>query len=100
MAKKPTKSEKHQLELVQEWNTMHQIGEEVIVTKDDGKDVTTKTRSSAYMLGASGEYSGHTAVIMLDGISGCYSLERVRPAQKEDYNGLGVRRKNREHQER
>lgn len=41
-----------------------------------------KTRSAAYMLGASGDYPGHTAVIMLDGISGCYALDRVREASK------------------
>jgi len=75
-----TKREQNQLKLVQDWNTMHSLGEDVVVTKDDSTEVPTKTQSSAYMLGASGDYPGHTAVIMLDGISGCYSLERVRPA--------------------
>ena len=45
-----------------------------------GKNETeqrTKTRSAAYMLVT----LGHTAVIMLDGISGCYALDRVREAQ-------------------
>lgn len=44
----------------------------VIVTKDDGTEVETTTRGGAFMLG------GHTAVIFVDGIAGCYSLERVR----------------------
>lgn len=47
-------------------------GTRVVVTKDDGTEVTTETTSGGFLLG------GHTACIMLDGISGCYSLERVR----------------------
>lgn len=48
-------------------------GTPVRVRKDDGAVLETKTRSEAWMLG------GHTAVIMVEGISGCYSLERVSP---------------------
>jgi len=59
---------------------MHSVGTDVIVTKDDGTEIKTKTRSAAYMLGASGDYPGHTAVIQLEGISGCYALDRVREA--------------------
>ena len=71
--------EKKQLQLMGDWNTNHSVGTDVIVTKDDRTEVTTKTRSAAWMLGATGDYPGHTAVILLDGISGGYSLERVRP---------------------
>lgn len=58
---------------VDEWNAQHEIGTTVIVRRDSGQEVRTETRSQAWVL------SGHTAVIMLNGISGCYSLDRVRP---------------------
>jgi len=76
------KEEKKQVKLVQDWNIMHSVGIDAIVTKDDETEQRTKTCSAAYMLGASGDYIGHTAVIQLDGISGCYALERVREALK------------------
>jgi len=56
------------------WNEKHPVGTEVIVTKDLGEKIRTKTRSKAEVL------SGHTPVIWLNGISGCYILERVKPA--------------------
>ena len=71
------KKQETQVDLVYEWNKNFEIGTEVIVTKDDGSKVSTKTISQAYMLGASGTYPGHTAVIMLDEISGAYELDRV-----------------------
>lgn len=77
---KAGKAEKKQLDLVNAWNKDHKPGIDVIVRMDDESDVRTKTRSEAYMLGASGNYPGHTAVIMLEGIIGCYSIDRVRPA--------------------
>lgn len=49
------------------------IGTAVIVTRDDGRELTTKTRSEPW------ELCG-TPVIMVDGISGGYALERVRKA--------------------
>ncbi|WP_205522813.1 hypothetical protein [Myxococcus eversor] len=50
----------------------HPIGTQVVVTRDNGEEVRTKTRSEPWVLG------GHSAVIMVEGISGGYSLERVR----------------------
>ena len=38
-----------------------------------GEGVATKTRSEAWVL------SGHTAVVMVEGVSGCVALEAVRP---------------------
>jgi hypothetical protein len=67
--------------LVNDWNKKHQVGIDVIVTKDDGSIVPTKTRSEAWMLGACRDYLGHTAVIQLEDISGCYALDRVREAK-------------------
>lgn len=53
------------------WNAAHPIGTDVTVRLDGGDRFATKTRSAAHML------SGHSAVIWLEGISGCYALERV-----------------------
>lgn len=47
------------------------IGTPVEVRKDDGSILATRTRSAPWLVG------GHTAVIMVEGISGGYSLERV-----------------------
>lgn len=74
------KEEKKQVELVDVWNKEHKIGIDVIVTLDDTTEMPTKTRSEAFMLGACGDYPGHAAMIFLEGITGCYSLERVRVA--------------------
>lgn len=54
---------------VEAWT--HPIGTRVRVTKDDGAIVETYTNSKAQLLG------GHTAVVWLDGIAGCYLLDRV-----------------------
>ncbi len=91
------KNEKKQVKLVEDWNAKHPIGTDVIVIKDSSTWKTsfvpepdgsfkTKTRSLAYMLGASGDYPGHTAVIMLVGISGCYALDRVHPVVSEEHD--------------
>jgi len=67
------KQPKNQQTLVNSWNHRHAIGTTVLVTLDDGSVRETKTTGSAWVLG------GHTAVIMLDGISGAYMLSRVEP---------------------
>jgi hypothetical protein len=59
--------------LVGEWKDVP-VGTAVVVTKDRGEQFPTTTRSAPWILG------GDTAVIMLDGISGCYALDRVRRA--------------------
>lgn len=56
---------------VDRWNGQHAPGTDVTVRKDRGELVTTKTTSGAYVLG------GHSAVIDLEGFSGCYLLDRV-----------------------
>lgn len=53
------------------WNEKHPVGTDVSVVKDDGTPFISRTDSEAYML------SGHTAVIHVAGISGCYLLDRV-----------------------
>ena len=54
------------------WNKTHNVGVCVRVRKDNGDLFVTVTKSEAYVL------SGHSAVIHVEGISGCYSLDRVR----------------------
>lgn len=53
------------------FNAAHQVGAAVSVELDSGEIRDTVTTSEAQVL------SGHSAVIWLDGISGCYDLERV-----------------------
>ena len=54
------------------WNQSYPVGTEVIRTDDAGKELLTRTRSEAQVLG------GHSAVIWIDGVSGCYALDRVK----------------------
>lgn len=61
---------KRQKELADVWSVVP-VGTPVRVRLDSGREIDTKTRSAGWLL------SGHSAVIMLDGISGAYSLERV-----------------------
>lgn len=53
------------------FNAAHQVGASVSVKLDSGEVRETVTNSEAQVMG------GHTAVIWLDGISGCYDLDRV-----------------------
>ena len=69
------------LKLVNQWNALYPIGTAVTVELDSGEIRSTTTRSNAQMLGAEPSRGdpGHTAVIFLEGITGCYNLSRVRP---------------------
>lgn len=60
------------------WNAEHVIGTHVVLTRDDNVQLRTRTRSEAQVL------SGHSAVIWLDGVSGCYLLNRVRAVPETD----------------
>jgi hypothetical protein len=55
------------------FNARWPVGQRVTVRKDGGDGIETVTRSAAEVL------SEHTAVIWLEGISGCYLLDRVTP---------------------
>lgn len=59
---------------IENWNLKHAIGASVIVTLDSGERFPTITLGEAYVLG------GHSAVISLQGVRGCYLLDRVTPA--------------------
>lgn len=73
-----------EVRLMEQWKDVP-IGTEVIVTKDLGEQVHTKTRSAPWLLGADSRdlsdpthNPGHTAVMLFEGISGCYHLARVK----------------------
>jgi hypothetical protein len=55
------------------FNAAHPVGAAVTVDLDGGEKRETVTTSEAQVL------SGHSAVIWLKGISGCYLLDRVTP---------------------
>jgi len=57
--------------IVDAFNERNPIGTEVTMVKDLGQKVKTRVRYPAEIL------SGHTPVIWLEGISGCYLLSRV-----------------------
>ncbi len=59
------------------FNAAHQVGAAVTVCLDSGEVRETVTTSEAQVL------SGHSAVIWLKGISGCYLLEHVKPLKAE-----------------
>ena len=63
---------------VNDWNAQHPIGTHVIVRRAQNREEHTETCSQAWVL------SGHSAVIMLKGISGCYSLDHVRLAPQTE----------------
>ena len=57
-----------------QFNQMHPVGTSVTVQLDGSDEpFKTVTRSTAQVL------SGHTAVIWLENVTGCYLLERVTP---------------------
>lgn len=60
-------------EACDKFNAAHQVGAAVSVRLDSGEVRETITTSEAQVL------SGHSAVIWLKGVSGCYLLDRVTP---------------------
>ena len=59
---------------VDDFNAAYAVGQPVIVRLDSGQLLQTVTRSEAQIL------SGHSAVIWIEGISGCYLLDCVTPS--------------------
>jgi hypothetical protein len=57
---------------VTRWNELYPVGTPVAVTLDDGTTKLTRTRSMAWVV------CGH-ATVLVEGISGGYSLERMEP---------------------
>ena len=63
--------------LVEEWNKNHPIGTTVDVKVGNNMTTRTETTSEAWLMG------GHTAMIMLEGISGGCAVIRVTGAEKK-----------------
>ena len=61
-----------------EWNKAHRPGTYVLVKRDDGTLWHTKTRSEAWELG------GGQPVVLLEGRSGGYDLNRCTPFERQD----------------
>jgi hypothetical protein len=59
--------------LCAEWNAAHPVGTVVDLKRDNGQTLRTTTRSKAEVL------EGHSAVIWVRGVAGCYLLDRVTP---------------------
>lgn len=57
----------------EKWNEQNPVGVPVKVQKDNGTVHNGVVKYPAQML------SGHTAVVWVTGITGCYALERVTP---------------------
>lgn len=56
------------------FNASYPVGTDVLLKKDGHDELfPTRTRSTAQIL------SGHSAVIWLENVSGCYLLDRVTP---------------------
>lgn len=58
-----------------DWNAAYPVGRDVVLSKDSGEQFPTKTRSEAQVL------SGHSAVIWVEGVSGCYLLDCVKVSE-------------------
>jgi hypothetical protein len=56
---------------VKTWNDAVAVGEKVTYRNDLGQEILTRTRSRAQVL------SNHTAVVWVEGRTGCVALDRV-----------------------
>jgi len=61
-----------------DFNAQHPVGCSVDLLMDDRQVMRTITRSKAEVL------EGHSAVIWLRGVAGCYLLDRVTPVERAD----------------
>ena len=66
------KKSQKDVDMVNAWNNKYPEGTPVIVTRDNGEKLETVTRSVAWSMCGS-------AVVLVKGISGCYSLVRCAP---------------------
>jgi glutaredoxin len=66
---------------VNSWNKRVSVGDKVIVHLDSGKERETTTRSKAQLL------ANKVPVIWLNGIHGCYSLDRVERIKERKKDG-------------
>lgn len=74
MKQRERKSLKQLEAQVNDWNAKYPVGTEVDLEDGFGKRPRTRTRTPAQVL------SGHSAVVWLEGVSGCWHLDFVKPA--------------------
>ena len=74
----PSKIHRKEEEKVEKWNRTHPISVLVDLKLDNGKVKRTRTRTHATLL------SGHSAVIWLHDVTGCYSLDRVTVVDEKE----------------
>ena len=74
---------KHRLSAtIPRWNYYYPPGTKVQLTNDDGEIEETKTRSIAWLLGITSTGTGAgTPVVLVEGRTGGYLLERIRPVR-------------------
>ncbi len=60
---------------IKKFNEKYPPGTLGFLTRDNGSVEPAQTRSDAWIVG------GHTAVVLLEGISGGYQLDRFKPMQ-------------------
>lgn len=64
-----------------EFNAKYPVDTKGFLRKDDGSVIATRTRARAQVL------SGHTAVIWVEGVTGCYLLDRFTPGTTPSSKG-------------
>jgi hypothetical protein len=68
--------------LVDQWNATWKVGTPVHCRRDSGSIQNGVTTSEAYVMG------GHSAVIHMTNVSGCYHLSRVTPGTLDSMAGV------------
>jgi hypothetical protein len=68
---------KKQQQAADNWNARHAVGAAVTVQRDNGVILHTTTRSKAWVV------ESGIAVVQVEGIAGCYALERVQPSEQQ-----------------
>ena len=66
-----------QCQMVRNFNQCCPTGQKVKITNDDKSTFEAKTRTPAQLL------SGHTAVVWLEDVAGCYALTRIETIPNE-----------------
>lgn len=74
---KSVKAEK----MVNQWNRQNPIRTHVVVNLDDGRKIRSVTREAAQVV-------SNLPVVWLEGIRGCYHLERVERLSEEEIEAL------------
>lgn len=74
----PARNPKKDREAIERFNSTVEVGALVEVLIDDGSIWRTRTTAPAQLLG------GHTPVVWLEGMAGCYLLDRVQRAKEGD----------------